>query len=116
MTTRILPSLTAMRARIPALSIRGRIGALTLVPFIAFAVIAGASWTGQRKLDLAMDGQARDAQTARVALLLSSDVTVMQYEARRLAQTRAADAAKAYSAASAKLASDFAELKSLTAD
>jgi methyl-accepting chemotaxis protein len=116
MPAKITPSPAALRARLPALSIRGRIGALTVVPFIAFAVIAGATWNGQRELDGAMDAQARDARTSLVALQLSGDVTVMQFEARRLAQTRAADAAKAYSAGSAKLAADFAALKSVTAD
>ena len=109
-----------LRARIgslrtPTLSIRIRIAALTLVPFVAFVVIAAATWTGQRRMDATFDEYARDAATARLALLLSTDVVTMQYEARRLAQTRAPDAAKAFTAAAAKLASDFAELKSLTA-
>jgi methyl-accepting chemotaxis protein len=42
-------------------------------------------------------------------------VVTMQYEARRLAQTRLPESAQAYNAAAAKLAKDFADLKTLTA-
>ena len=101
--------------RFATLSIRARIAALALVPFVAFAVIAAATWSGQQQLDVAFDAYSRDAATARLALLLTSDVVTMQYEARRLAQTRAADAGKTYTAASAKLAKDFGDLKTLTA-
>src|SRR3954447_12459815 len=99
----------------PAISIQMRIGLLCVVPVIAFAVIAGTSWSDQRKLDTASTLFAEQATTARLALLLSADVTTMQYEARRLAQTHAKDAAKTYTDTGAKFASDFGLLKTAAA-
>src|SRR3954447_14086797 len=95
------PSL-AFRLRRPrlSLSIKTRIAALSLVPLIAFGVIAGTTWIGQARIDGAVSAFQQQASTARFALMMKAEVVTMLYEARRLAQTRAPDAAKEFQAAS----------------
>jgi methyl-accepting chemotaxis protein len=93
-----------------------RIAALSLVPLLAFGVVAATTWSGQQALDAAFTIYGREAGTARLALLLRTHVVTMQYEARRLGQTRAADAPPAYRLVEARLAKDFAALRTLTAD
>ena len=113
--TSIRPSSGRIFGRWPALSIRARIAVLAMVPLVAFAVIAATTWTGLHKLKAAFVTSAEQSNIARLALVLSTDVHIMQHEARRLAQTRAPDAAQTFQATAAKLAKDFAELKEATA-
>jgi methyl-accepting chemotaxis protein len=103
------------RLRRPSLSIRVRIALLALVPLIAFAVIAVTTWKGLQALEAAFVTSAQQSNIARLALVLGTDVNTMQYEARRLAQTRAPDAAQVFDATATRLAKNFDELKAATA-
>jgi hypothetical protein len=103
------------RLRRPSFSIRVRIALLALVPLIAFAVIAVTTWKGLQALEAAFVTSAQQSNIARLALVLGTDVNTMQYEARRLAQTRAPDAAQVFDATATRLAKNFDELKAATA-
>jgi len=62
---------------------------------------------GQRLIDQSVPDYAHQSVTAGLAVSLSTDVLVVEYESRRLAETRASAAAKALEAVAAKLAKDF---------
>ena len=83
----ILRGLAAIR--LPHLSIRGRIGALSAVPLVAFGIIGFAVWEGQQRLDRSFVVASEQAAIARLTIELSGDVAAMRNEARRLAQTHA---------------------------
>ena len=97
-----------------SLSIKARIAALSLVPLIAFGVIAATTWIGQTRVDEAVAAFQQQASTARLALSMRAEVVTMLYEARRLAQTREPDAAKEFQAAAGRFGKNFSTLKDLS--
>jgi hypothetical protein len=67
--------------RRPQFSIKARIGALALVPILAFAAVAVITWAGASRLNEAFLSYRQQGEIARVALLLRSEAAVLQLRA-----------------------------------